>query len=58
MLAERLVTLPTHEFVAPGDVQRICRAIEHVQQGDGLKPVCSSRSREEQHSISELPRVN
>ncbi|MCC2641094.1 MAG: putative Aminotransferase [Nitrospira sp.] len=58
MLAERLVTLPTHEFLAPRDLQRICRAIEDVQQGDGLKPACSSCAPEEQHRISELPRVN
>ena len=58
MIAERLVTLPTHEFLSAGDLERISRAIEDVQQAAGLKAACSPRAREERHTISELPRVN
>ena len=58
MIAERLVTLPTHEFLTTRDLERISRAIEDVQQAAGLTAACSPMAREERHTISELPRLN
>ncbi len=42
MMAERLVTLPTHEFVSAHDLERICRAIQEIQQAEGVGPAHSS----------------
>ncbi len=58
MIAERLVTLPTHELLSARDLERICHAVQDVLRVEGVGPTCSSRVREERHSISELPRVN
>ncbi|HVG02706.1 MAG TPA: aminotransferase class V-fold PLP-dependent enzyme [Nitrospira sp.] len=58
MLAERLVTLPTHEFLSPHDLKRICRAIEQVHQPDGLRPACLPKAHEDQHARSELHGIN
>lgn len=58
MIAERLVTLPTHEFLSSSDCERIGQAIETVQQVEGRATACSSVGQEERQTISELPRVN
>ena len=41
MVAERLVTLPTHEFISASDVQRIGRAVEMVHEAEGLVPMAA-----------------
>lgn len=56
LLADRLVTLPTHEFLSADDLMRICRAVEQVHQSDGVESACLSR--EERHARSELHGVN
>ena len=58
MLAERLVTLPTHEYLSNRDLKRICQAIEYVQQSDELAPVCLSESGKDRPASSELPVAN
>ena len=34
MIAERLVTLPTHELLSGADLERVCAAVQGVQQDD------------------------
>ena len=42
MMAERLVTLPTHEFVSGHDLARICSAVQEIQRAEGLRHTHSS----------------
>lgn len=58
MIAERLVTLPTHELLSEADLARICTAVQAVQRAEGVETTCSPEVRERQRRISELPRVD
>jgi len=57
MIAERLVTLPTHELLSGADLARICSAVQDVQRAEGVSTTCSPEVREEQPRVSELPRI-
>ncbi len=57
MIAERLVTLPTHELVSDDDLLRLCAAVESVQRGQGLNRKSSPEQLDEQGHMQELPRV-
>lgn len=56
MIAERLVTLPTHELVSDEDVQRICSVIGKMPQTH-VSGEQSTSDRSPRYE-SELPRVN
>ncbi len=56
MIAERLVTLPTHELVSDEDVQRICSVIGKMPQAH-VSGEQSTSDRSPRYE-SELPRVN
>ena len=58
MMAERLVTLPTHGFVSAHDLTRICRAIQDIQRAEGVEPTHSSIAPNDRRTISEVPRVS
>ena len=58
MIAERLVTLPTHELVSDDDLVRLCAAVESVQQEHGLDSKSSSEQLDEHSHMQELPRVH
>ncbi len=57
MIAERLVTLPTHELLSGADLARICSAVQNVQRAEGVSTTCSPEVREKQPRVSGLPRV-
>lgn len=57
MIAERLVTLPTHELLSGADLARICSAVQGVQRAEGGRITCSPELREEQPRVSGLPWV-
>ncbi|MEP7151061.1 MAG: aminotransferase class V-fold PLP-dependent enzyme [Nitrospira sp.] len=57
MIAERLVTLPTHELLSGADLARMCSAVQDVQRAEEVRTTCSAEVREEQPRVSELPRV-
>ena len=57
IIAERLVTLPTHELLSGADLARICSAVQDVQRAGGVSTTCSPEVREEQPRVSELPRI-
>ncbi len=58
IIAERLVTLPTHELVSDKDLVRLCAAVESVQQVHGLDSKSSSEQLDEHSHMQELPRVH
>jgi hypothetical protein len=58
MIAERLVTLPTHELLCDADLLRICEAVQEVHQNKGRGTTYSQDAREAQHPVTELPRTN
>ena len=58
MMAERLVTLPTHEFVSAHDLARICSAVQEIQRAEGVGPTHSSIAQNDGRTISEMPRVS
>jgi dTDP-4-amino-4,6-dideoxygalactose transaminase len=58
MVADRLVTLPTHELLSENDLARICRVINEAQETVGTGATCISEVGERQRGVSELPRVN
>jgi perosamine synthetase len=58
MIAERLITLPTHEFLSSSDLGRIRRAIEQVQQAEDAPAAYPSLARTQERTVSELPRAN
>ena len=58
MIAERLITLPTHEFLSSNDRDRIRRAIEQVQQAEEAPTTYPSLARTQKRTVSELPRAN
>ena len=58
MIAERLVTLPTHELLSEGDIERICGAVQDVQRAEEVGITCSPEFSEGQPRVSERPRVS
>lgn len=58
MIAERLVTIPTHELLSDTDLVRICSAVQSVQRVEESRATCSSDIEERQPSVSGLPRVS
>lgn len=58
MMAERLVTVPTHELLSDTDLARICSAVQRVQCVGGSGADSSSVINERRQSVSELPRVS
>lgn len=58
MIAERLVTLPTHELLSEVDIERICGAVQEVQRAEEVRITCSPEFNEEQPRVSERPRVS
>ncbi len=50
ILAERLITLPTHELLTAQDLRRICNAIHGLQRAEGTKPNYTSSARGERHN--------
>ncbi|HEY9526815.1 MAG TPA: DegT/DnrJ/EryC1/StrS family aminotransferase [Anaerolineales bacterium] len=58
MIADRLVTLPTHELLSKNDLARICRVINESQETVGAGATCTSEVGERQRGVSGLPRVN
>lgn len=58
MIAERLVTLPTHEFVSDTDIVRLCAAVESVQQEHKLDVNYAQEASGSRRHAQELPRPN
>ncbi len=56
MIAERLVTLPTHELVSDSDVVRISTVIQAAQRGDGAATIRRPDITNGQRHAPELPR--
>lgn len=57
MIAERLVTLPTHELVSDDDLVRISGIVHAAQQGEEAQTICSSNISNKQGHVSESPQV-
>lgn len=57
-IAERLVTLPTHEFLSDSDLVRISDALQAAQRVAGEETRCPSDVANGQRPGSPLPRVN
>ena len=57
MIAERMVTLPTHELVSDDDLVRISHVVHAAQQGEGAQTIYSSNISNGQSHVSEPPRV-
>jgi dTDP-4-amino-4,6-dideoxygalactose transaminase len=57
MLADRLVTVPTHELLSDIDIATICSAVQRVQCVGGAAVCSSPKIDENRHSVSDLPRV-
>lgn len=57
-IAERLVTLPTHELLSDADLVRICATVQSIQRAQRVETTSSSGVIEGQHPVSELPRIN
>jgi dTDP-4-amino-4,6-dideoxygalactose transaminase len=58
MIADRLVTLPTHELLSENDRARICQVIKEAQGEVEMASACESESTKRRSGISELPRAN
>ncbi|MCW5798366.1 MAG: DegT/DnrJ/EryC1/StrS family aminotransferase [Nitrospira sp.] len=58
MIAERLVTLPTHEFVSNGDLVRLCAALDSVQENQGLDVNHVLEAPGVERRAQELPRAH
>lgn len=58
MIAERLVTLPTHELMSEADLVRLCAAVNSVQQDQGLTMNSSPEGPGAGGRVEELPRAN
>ena len=58
MIAERLVTLPTHQLLSDGDLVRLCTTVESVRRGQGLNTKSLPEVPEGQSHVQELPRVH
>jgi len=56
MIAERLVTLPTHELVSDSDLVRICSVIQAAQRVDGAATIRRPDITNGQRHAPELPR--
>jgi perosamine synthetase len=56
MIAERLVTLPTHELVSDSDLVRICSVIQAAQRVDGAATIRRPDIPNGQRHAPELPR--
>lgn len=58
MIAERLVTLPTHELLSDADLVRLCSAVESVQQDHKPNVNYSAEASGPRRHAEELPRIN
>ncbi|MBA3967022.1 MAG: DegT/DnrJ/EryC1/StrS family aminotransferase, partial [Nitrospirales bacterium] len=58
MIADRLVTLPTHELLSTHDLERVCGAVQGIQHAAEVGSARSSEVQAKPCSTSELPQNN